>query len=203
MNSNPPPAEPAHKHLAHGKGQTSAHHSADSTADNTADNAAAGRAAPPAIHSRASALAALRWGFGHAIAEGARRITCVSPSFAEWPLDDSTLLQDLVVWLKRPGRQLLLLAADYGDVPRALPRFTAWRKPWVHALQTLQAPEEMANDLPILMFDDAALSIQVLDLDAGLGRASLDRRQRHRCADQIDAVLQRSSPAFAVNTLGL
>ncbi len=199
MNPKPPPADPAQTQLAHPAGQASAHN----TANSAADNAAAGTVAPPAIHSRASALEALRWGFGYAIAHGARRITCVSPSFAEWPLDDATLLQDLVVWLKRPGRQLLLLAADYGDVPRALPRFTAWRTPWVHALQTLQAPEEMANGLPMLMFDDMAVSVRVLDLDAGLGRASLDRRERHRCADQIDAVLQRSSPAFAVNTLGL
>lgn len=207
MNPKPPPAVQENADPAHPMGQKSAqntvrdgpldaaHYAADRTTDGTA--------APPAICSRASAVAALRWGFDFAIAQGARRITCVSPSFAEWPLDDAALLQDLVVWLKRPGRQLVLLAAGFDDVPRALPRFTAWRKPWVHALQTLQAPEEMANALPMLMFDDMAVSVRLQDLDAGLGRASLDRFERHRCLDQVDAILQRSSPAFAVNTLGL
>ena len=66
---------------------------------------------PPTIDTRESFVAALRWGFETAAAEGARCITCVDPSFEHWPLDDPGLLDGLTAWARLPQRRLVLLAA--------------------------------------------------------------------------------------------
>ena len=70
----------------------------------------------PRIDSREAFVAAVRWGFERAAADGARTITCVDTNFESWPLDDPRLLQGLTAWLRQPMRQLVLLAARYDDV---------------------------------------------------------------------------------------
>ena len=157
----------------------------------------------PSIDSRSAFQRALVWGVTTAVAAGARRITCVDTDFEHWPLDDAALLAPLTAWLKLPQRQLLLLAAHYGHVPRRHPRFTAWRRDWSHAVQTLQAPEELARTLPTLLFDDRRTSVHLIDPLHWRGRAADDARTRLLWHDRIDVVLQRSESAFAATTLGL
>ncbi len=159
--------------------------------------------APPAIDTRAGFHRALLWGAASAIGDGARRIVWVDADFDDWPLDDAGLLDPLTAWLKLPMRQLVLLAARYDGVPRRHPRFTAWRRDWGHAMQTLQAPAEMAEGLPTLLLDDRRTCVQLIDRVHWRGRSSLDARTRLQWHDSIDVVLQRSEPAFAATTLGL
>lgn len=158
---------------------------------------------PPTIAGRDDVAAALRWGFERAIADGARGITAVDPGFEAWPLDDPALLQALTAWLRLPQRRLQLLAARYDEVPRRLPRFTAWRRDWAHAMTVLQAPPEFADKLPTLLLDDRRVSVNIVDPVLGRGRCSLELRTRLHWWEQVDVVLQRSEPAFAVTTLGL
>ena len=157
----------------------------------------------PVIDTRAAWQAALRWGFATAIQRGARRITCVDATFETWPLDDAVLLQGLTAWLRLPQRRLVLLARHFDEVPRRLPRFTSWRRDFAHALEAWQAGEELAADLPSLLLDDGALSVQLIDETHWRGRAGLDTRSATLLRERIDVILQRSAPAFAVNTLGL
>ncbi len=159
--------------------------------------------AAPTIDSRASWLAALHWAVQTATARGARSITCVDADFAEWPLNDPALLQPLTSWLRLPQRRLVLLAAGFAGIPRRHPRFIAWRRDWAHAIETLQAPEELARALPCALLDDRDLSVQLLDPVHWKGRAALDARAAHLLREQIDVVLQRSEVSFPVNTLGL
>ena len=158
---------------------------------------------PPRIDSRESFSAALHWGFERAIAGGARCITCTDPSFEAWPLNDAALLQQLTQWLRLPQRRLVLLAASYDTVPRQLPRFTAWRRDWAHAIQALQPQPEFALDVPALLIDDRHVSVHLIDPLHWRGRAADDARTRLLWQEKIDVVLQRSEPAFAVTTLGL
>jgi len=158
---------------------------------------------PPRIVSRESFADAIGWGFDSAIADGARCITCVDPDFELWPLDDPGLLTRLTAWLGLPQRRLWLLAARYDDVPRRLPRFTTWRRDWAHAVQPMQCPQEFAADLPSVLVDEHAVSVQLIDAVHWRGRADRDVRTRLLWQERIDVVLQRSEPAFAVNTLGL
>ncbi len=168
------------------------------------DDAAANRGpVPPIIDSRSAYRAALRWGFATAIDRGARVITCVDPDFAEWPLSDPELLEQLTAWLRLPQRSLVLLAAGYDEVPRRHPRFTAWRRDWAHVLQAWQAPAEMAGDLPSVLLDERSVNVQLIDATHWRGRAQIDLRSTHLWHERIDVVLQRAERAFAVNTLGL
>jgi hypothetical protein len=158
---------------------------------------------PPKIDSHVGFVAAIEWGFQSAIAEGARRIICVDADFALWPLDRATLHQTLTAWLRQPQRQLTFLARDYSAVPQRFARFMTWRRDWAHAIQYLQAPEELAADLPNALVSNGKVSVQLIDAEHWRGRAQLDSRAAHQLREQIDVVLQRSELAFAVNTLGL
>lgn len=158
---------------------------------------------PPRIDSSESFDAALRWGFETAIANKARCITCVATTFEDWPLDDPALLESLTTWMRLPQRRLVLLAANYDEVPRRLPRFTGWRRDWAHLIQALQPPLELAADLPTLLIDDRSVGVNLIDPVHWRGRAEVDVRARLLWQERIDAILQRSEPAFPVTTLGL
>lgn len=157
----------------------------------------------PVIDTRDGFTAALRWGFDQALAQSARSLVFVDPTFEHWPLDDLEALQTLTQWARLPGRQLTLLAARFEEVPRRQPRFTAWRKEWAHTIRALQAPAEFAADLPTLMLDDRRLSIHLIDAVNWRGRVAQDPRARLLWQEKVDVVLQRSEPAFAATTLGL
>lgn len=159
--------------------------------------------AVPAIDTRAAWQAAVMWGLDAAVARGARRITCVDPGFENWPLDDPALLQRLTAWLRLPLRRLVMLARHYDEVPRRLPRFTAWRRDFAHAIDAWQAPLELSQDLPSLLVDDGPICVQLIDDVRWRGRAMVDQRAATLWRERIDVVLQRSEPAFAVSTLGL
>jgi hypothetical protein len=157
----------------------------------------------PKIDSRAGFQAALHWGFETAVGEGARCLTAVDPTFAEWPLDAPALLARLTAWLRLPQRRLVLLAASFDTVPRQFPRFTAWRRDWAHAVQPWQAPEELASTLPTLLLDDRVLSVHLADAAHWRGRVSLDPHAARLWRERVETVLQRSEATFSVHTLGL
>ena len=159
--------------------------------------------AAPVIDSREAWQAAVAWGLDAAMARGARQVTCVDPGFESWPLDDPALLQRLTAWLRLPLRRLVLLARHYDEVPRRFPRFTAWRRDFAHAIEAWQAPQELAQDLPMLLVDDGPISVHLIDDLRWRGRAAADPRAATLWRERIDVVLQRSEPGFAVSTLGL
>lgn len=157
----------------------------------------------PRLDSRAAFADAVRWMVADATSRGVRRITCVDPDFAEWPLDDATVLRQLTDWFKRPQRQLVLLAAHYDAMPRRHPRFVAWRADWAHTMASWAPPEGERVDLPSAMFDDEQTSLELFDPVRWRGQVQRDARATHELRERIDALLQRSVPAFPVNSLGL
>jgi hypothetical protein len=105
--------------------------------------------------------------------------------------------------VRRPQRHLVLLAASYDEMALRHPRFTAWRRLWAHAVAPWQAPPDVESRLPTLLFDDGAVMIRVFDPVQWRGRVSLDAQAARPYRDEIDAVLQRSEPAFPAMRLGL
>jgi hypothetical protein len=158
---------------------------------------------PPKIDSRAAFAAAVRWGFDAAAARSARRIVCVDRDFAEWPLDEPALLDTLTAWLRLPKRRLVLLADRYDEMPRRHARFVRWRADWAHAIDAFSPPTDDGADLPTLLVDDGPISVQLLDAVHWRGRCELDARHAQLWRESLDAVLQRSDPAFPVSHLGL
>lgn len=158
---------------------------------------------PPTIDSPAGFSAAVRWGLEHAIERAARRILAVDPDFADWPLGDAALLERLGAWMRLPQRQLVLLAADWNSAPRRHPRLAAWRRTWDHALSIWQQPDEPDLELPTLLLDDGPLLLRLASRDPWRGRVELDPRAARLQRDEIDAVLQRSSPGWPATQLGL
>jgi hypothetical protein len=158
---------------------------------------------PSCIDSYAAFVAAIKWGFQTATRQNARQIVCADASFALWPLDDAALLQGLAAWLRLPQRQLTFLARDFNEVPQRFARFMSWRRDWAHAIRYLQAPQELAGDLPCALVSDGKVGVQLMDAEHWRGRAQEDSRAAYLLRERIDVVLQRSEATFAVNTLGL
>ena len=158
---------------------------------------------PPKIDSRSAFGTGLRWGFDTAFARDARRIVCVDRDFAEWPLDDPALLDALAAWLRRPKRRLVLLADHFDAMPRCHPRFVRWRADWSHAIDAFAPPPEDRAELPTLLVDDGPVCVQLLDAVHWRGRCELDARHAQLWRENLDALLQRSVPAFPVSQLGL
>ena len=146
---------------------------------------------------------ALRWGFEQAIARDARRIVCVDPDWAGWPWADADLLAQLAVGLKRPGRRLVLLAGHYDEVPRRFPRFVAWRRPWVHAIDAFAPFADTGADLPTLLVDDGGVRVRLLDRMNGRVEVGIDAAAAAAWRERVDALLQRCGPAFSATQLGL
>lgn len=159
--------------------------------------------APPPIGSRSEFSAALLWGIETAVARPARQMWWVDSDFSDWPLSDSGLLDCMTSWLRLPQRRLVLLASDYGQVPRAHPRFMRWRADWSHAIEAWTPPDDVGLQLPRLLLDDGPVCVHLMDALRWRGRATHEARTARTWREEVEAVLQRSSPAFPVRTLGL
>ena len=158
---------------------------------------------PPSVRGAAEFSAAIHWSVCSAIAAGARRILWVDNDFADWPLNDATLLDPLHDWLMQPQRRLQLLALSYELMPQRYARFVAWRRDRSHVVDMLAPPEDESIALPTLAVDDGRVSVRLFDRVHWRGRCSLDAPDASRIHEQFDALLQRSGPGFPVTQLGL
>jgi hypothetical protein len=165
--------------------------------------AAAPPGAPHAISSRADFVAAVQRVVTGAAARGARRLVFVDTDFADWPLDDPAGLAALGAWLLLPGRQLVLLADSFDALPRSRPRFTAWRRDWVHSIEARSPAEPGIRPLPTWALDDGHFGLLLQDKRQWRGRVVAEARELRQAHEQIDAILQRSVPAFPATTVGL
>ena len=154
------------------------------------------------LDSRADFAAAARWVVAHAAASGMREMQWVDPDFQEWPLDDRDLLSRATLWVRAPQRKLLLVAHDYGQVPRRHPRFVEWRRTWSHRLQCRGVSEIDPSQVPTLLLA-GEVGLQVLDRTRWRGRWLTDANDLKAWREVIEALLQRSEDAFGANTLGL
>src|SRR5262245_4135771 len=83
-----------------------------------------------------------------------REITLVDVDFSAWPLDHAAVIDALTRWIQLPGRRLHLIGARFDLVERRQPRFTAWRKPFAHAVQCMTPTDVDPSDMPaVLLFD--------------------------------------------------
>jgi len=160
-------------------------------------------AALPPLLMRADFAAALAWCVERASAGHAHRLVFCDPDFLDWPLDDPALLDALGAWLRLPQRRLVLLAGSFDELQRRRPRFVAWRRTYAHAVEPLSPADDLAPELPTLVLDDGALCLHLIDKRLWRGRITLESPRARVWNDRIDAILQRSEPAFPATSLGL
>jgi hypothetical protein len=170
---------------------------------NDASGSAALADLPPAIDTRREFIAALRGSVQLAVAQRARRMLWADHDFADWPLDDPTLLEAMTQWLRLPGRHLVLLAHNFDGVSRRCPRFVAWYRVWSHGVSAFSPQPSDAAELRCLLLVEGKAAVQLVDKERWRGWISIDPQEVNQLRDSIDALLQRSDPAFPATTLGL
>lgn len=158
---------------------------------------------PTAIRSRAEFERALGCAMSQVLARRGRRMVWIDPDFDGWPLDQPALLEPLAQWLRLPQRRLVLMAHHFGTLERRHPRFVAWRRDWVHAVEAWTPSEGVEVRLPTLLIDDDHLCLQMFDTERWRGRLASDEHAVRQWTDEIDALLQRCEPAFPAHHLGL
>ena len=154
------------------------------------------------IDSRSGFVAAVHEVLDLALARRTRRMLWVDADFAGWPLDDAILLRRLTHWLRLPQRQLLLLAGDYAVLCRS-PRFMACYRLWSHAIAAHAPAEDDVAQLPCLLLAERAALVQLMDKSHWRGWIAEEAASLRSWHERVDALLQRSEPAFPATTLGL
>ena len=156
----------------------------------------------PPIDTRQAFVAAIHDALQAALRQRARQMFWVDADFADWPLDDPLALQGLTDWLRLPQRHLLLLSAQPEALrPRA--RFMDVYRPWSHAIDVREPAPEEAAELPTLLLVEGVSRLQLLDKRHWRGGSSSTPADLQASRERIDALLQRSSSALPVTTLGL
>ncbi|MEO8310031.1 MAG: hypothetical protein ABI520_02570 [Caldimonas sp.] len=154
------------------------------------------------IGSRAEFLDAVRNAFMLAERAGAREILLVDPDFADWPLNERTVIDTLSRWVDS-SRALIVLAHSFDELARRQLRFVEWRRQWTHVVQCRNDPELEAAQIPTLLVVPGHTCLRILDRIRWRGTVSDRPVDLTECRDNVDALLQRSVEAFPATTLGL
>lgn len=131
-----------------------------------------------------------------------RDLLIADADFSPWPLGDADVVEALTRWARLPGRRLRLLGSRFDVIERDQPRFAAWRRSFAHALECQLPGEVEPTDMPSLLLADA-VCIELLDRERWQARCSDERRWLVEQRERIDAILQRSEPAWPMTALGL
>ena len=160
---------------------------------------------PPAdtlITSRAEFQTALRAAFAEAATVTCREIWLCDDDFADWPLGEREVVENLSRWAAS-SRRLTLVARSFDTLARCHPRWVAWRRDWSHIVRCRTHSELGVGEFPAILLAADAVSVRLSDTTHHRGRLSHARAEAVRCREQIDAILQRSEEAFPATTTGL
>ena len=154
------------------------------------------------ITTRAEFQAAVRLGFAEAAAAGSRELWLCDGDFADWPLGERAVVEQLAQWAAS-SRRLTLLARSFDEVARRHARWVEWRRQWSHIVSCRTNNELEAGDMPTIFLASGTLSVRLSDPLHQRGRLSHEKVDEIQCREMIDAVLQRSEEAFPATTAGL
>lgn len=156
---------------------------------------------PAPIDGRSAFTVALRMAMAQAALRREREICLVDPDFEVWPLDDAEFLASLAAWGRLPLRRMILVGCSFTLVPRRYPRFTEWRGTWAHVVEAHETEVE-PSQVPTLALAGTG-SLMLADRLRWRGHAMTSDKEVADWREVVDALLQRSQPAFGANTLGL
>lgn len=154
------------------------------------------------IDSRSSFHQALRDAFADIAARPCLQVWLCDIDFADWPLNDAAVIDNLVRWAQ-PHRKMVVLAQSFDEVVRRHPRWVAWRRQWAHAVECrLVEPIEQGR-MPLLFTAQGGLTVKLVDAQRYRGNWSREPADGRLALEMIDAISQRSVDAFPATTLGL
>ena len=145
---------------------------------------------------------ALRGGFAAAADQGCREIWIADADYADWPLGERGVIDDLTRWAMS-HRKLTVLAQSFDDIVRRHPRFTEWRRQWSHVVECRQLEEFEPGEMPTLLLAPGVVTVRLFAREPMRGSVSRELADAIRCRELIDAISQRSVEAFPATTLGL
>ena len=154
------------------------------------------------IDSRSGFHQALRAAFADLAARPCLQVWLCDIDFADWPLNEPAVIDDLVRWAQ-PHRKMVVLAQSFDDLVRRHPRWVAWRRQWAHAVECrLVEPVEQGR-MPLLLTAQGGLTVKLVDAQRYRGSWSREPADGRLALEMIDAISQRSQDAFPATTLGL
>jgi hypothetical protein len=154
------------------------------------------------ITSRSAFHNALREAFRTLADAPARNVFLSDLDFADWPLNDAGVVDELTRWA-RPHRRLTLLAGHFDEFARRHARWVAWRRTWSHVVDCQAADEADLADVATQFLIPGVLVVRLVDRVAYRGSASRSEADLTQAQDLLDAILQRSQASFPATTLGL
>jgi len=133
---------------------------------------------------------------------GCRELILCDPDYADWPLGEPGVIEQLQRWALS-HRRLVLLACDFDGIPRRQPRWVAWRRTWSHIVDCRALADVSVEEVPSVLLAPGLLALR--RIDRYRHRGVLDHAQADllRVQDRLHELVSRSVPAFPTNTLGL
>ena len=138
----------------------------------------------------------------HAAArEGWSQLLLCDADFVDWPLGEREVI-DAFNALAGRGRQLRLLARDYGPLRLQHPRFVQWRTTWSHIVDARVWAGAAPGELPTAIWS-AHWTLDLLDTERCSGISSHERARAVALHERLEAAWQRGVPGFPASVLGL
>ncbi len=122
-------------------------------------------------------------------------------NFEDWPLREKAVVYALNAWAG-PGRQLIMLAKRYNQVPLLHPRFAQWRGTWSHLVDCRVVKHLDDSEIPSAMLGPEWF-IHRRDMARSVGICSQEVRSRIELTELLEECRRQSSPGFPATTLGL
>lgn len=135
---------------------------------------------------------------------GRQDMVISDPDYEGWPLGDAAAVDAFNDWaLASRHTHCTVLASDFGSWTRQFGRWMRWRTSWTHRIRCLQAPQELARDVPRALLLPGRAAVEVADAVAWRGVVTREATRLARLQDRIDAISQRSGDGLAPTLLGL
>ncbi|MFT3955975.1 MAG: hypothetical protein QM722_16800 [Piscinibacter sp.] len=154
------------------------------------------------IESRSDFHNAVRGAFAEAALVGCREIWMIDDDFADWPLGEGEVVDDLTHWAVA-YRRFTVVARSFDEIARRYARWVNWRRQFSHVVQCRTNNDLEAGQMPCILLVPGLLSVRLHDRVNYRGVASREAADAVHWREAIDAVLQRSEEAFPATTLGL
>jgi hypothetical protein len=145
---------------------------------------------------------ALRMAFAEIADLGCREVWLCDEDFADWPLNERVVVENLTRWAKS-HRKLTLIARNFDAFAGRHPRWIEWRRQWSHVVECRSLAEAEAGELPVLLLAPGVVTVRLFDAIHYRGSVSHDIADAVQNRELVDAVSQRSIEAFPATILGL